>query len=82
MHRNALHLVHCIIMLLSHIWLIYSLGHGCAEPELKEPMEQAEVETSTNLALDQGKPWCIQPILLVFYFWILLYVIVGCALSW
>jgi hypothetical protein len=54
----------------------------CAELELKEPMEQAQAEDPTNLALDQGKPQCIQPMLLVFYFESLLYVIsFDCALS-
>jgi hypothetical protein len=45
-------------------------------------MEQAQAEDPTNLALDQGKPQCIQPMLLVFYFESLLYVIsFDCALS-
>jgi hypothetical protein len=29
------------------------------EPELEEPMKQAQAEEFTNLDLDQGKPWCI-----------------------
>jgi hypothetical protein len=36
---------------------MYMLDH--AKPELEEPMKQAEVEESTNLSLDQGKPLCI-----------------------
>jgi hypothetical protein len=30
-----------------------------AELDLEEPMEQAQVEEFTNLALDKGKPRCI-----------------------
>jgi hypothetical protein len=30
--------------------------------------EQAQVDEFTNLSLDQGKPWCIQLVLLVFFF--------------
>jgi hypothetical protein len=51
--------MHCTIMLLAHVWLIYPLGHVYVEPELEEPMEQVQVEDFTNLALDQGKPQCI-----------------------
>jgi hypothetical protein len=51
--------MHCTITLLAHIWLIYPLGHVYAELELEEPMVQAPIEAITNLALDQGKPWCI-----------------------
>jgi hypothetical protein len=40
--------------LIAHIWLIYPLGQVYAEP-----VEQAQVEDLTNLALDQGKPRCI-----------------------
>jgi hypothetical protein len=47
------YLLHCIIVLLAHAFA-YSLGH--TEVEFKEPKEQAQVETITNLALDQGKP--------------------------
>jgi hypothetical protein len=43
---------------------------------------QASSCEDANIVLDQGKPWCIEPDLIVFCFWILLYVIVGCALSW
>jgi hypothetical protein len=71
--------MHCIILLLAHVYA-YTLDH--AEPELREPREQVQAEDAANLALDQDKPRCIQPILLVFYFEFLLYVIVGCALSW
>jgi hypothetical protein len=39
-----------------------------AVPDPGVQAEQAQVEEFTKLALDQGKPWCIQPILLVFLF--------------
>jgi hypothetical protein len=32
---------------------------GYVEAELEEPMEHAQVDAITNLALDQGKPKCI-----------------------
>jgi hypothetical protein len=51
-----LHLMHCTISLLAHV---YSYTLDRMETELEEPMEQAQVEEFTNLALDQGKPWCI-----------------------
>jgi hypothetical protein len=49
--------MHCSIMLLAHIWLVYMLDH--VEPELKELTEQVPAEDPTNLALDQGKPQSI-----------------------
>jgi hypothetical protein len=48
--------MHCTISLLAHV---YSYTLDRMETELEEPMEQAQVEEFTNLALDQGKPWCI-----------------------
>jgi hypothetical protein len=51
--------MHCTIMLLAHVWLIYSLGLVYVEPELEEPTKQVQVKDFTNLALDQGKPQCI-----------------------
>jgi hypothetical protein len=44
------------ILIATHIYA-YTLDH--AEVELQEPMEQAQAEEFTNLALDQDKPWCI-----------------------
>jgi hypothetical protein len=41
------YLLHCTISLLAHICYI--------EPALEEPMEQAQAEYLTNLALDHGK---------------------------
>jgi hypothetical protein len=49
--------------------------------ELEEPTEQAQVEDFTNLDLNQGKPWCIKPILLVFYFESYFMFYYDCALS-
>jgi hypothetical protein len=56
---SHLHLMHCTIRLIAHIWLIYPLGHMYAKSELEVQAEQAQVEAITNLSLDQGKPWCI-----------------------
>jgi hypothetical protein len=42
-----LHLMHCIILLLAHIQLFYTLDH--AEPEPKVQVEQAQVEGLINL---------------------------------
>jgi hypothetical protein len=36
--------MHCTIMLFAHVWLISSIGHVYAEPELEVPMEQAQAE--------------------------------------
>jgi hypothetical protein len=54
-----LHLIHGIIMILAHTWLIYPLGHVYAEPKPEVQAEQAQVKASTNLDWDQGKPRCI-----------------------
>jgi hypothetical protein len=48
--------MHCTIMLLAHIWRIYPLGHVYAEPELKEPTEQAQAEEFTNLVWIKASP--------------------------
>jgi hypothetical protein len=47
------YLLHRIMLPLAHI-CSYTLDH--TEAELEEPLEQAQAEESTNLALDQGKP--------------------------
>jgi hypothetical protein len=49
--------MHCIILLLVHIWLLYPFGHVYAEPELEVQAKQAQVEAITSL--DQDKPRCI-----------------------
>jgi hypothetical protein len=51
--------MHSNISLLAHMWLIYPLAHEYAELKLEVQVEQARVEAITNLALDQGKLWCI-----------------------
>jgi hypothetical protein len=51
--------MHCTIMSLAHVWLIYSIGHVYAEPELEVRTEQFQVEDFTNLKLTLGKPGCI-----------------------
>jgi hypothetical protein len=44
---------------------LYKINHICSfmlghsEPKFREPMEQAQAEDPSNLALDQGNPWCI-----------------------
>jgi hypothetical protein len=48
--------MHYNIYLLAHI-RYFTLDH--MEPELGEPMEQVPAEDPTNLALNQGKTWCI-----------------------
>jgi hypothetical protein len=48
--------MHCTMLLSDHLYA-YTLDHTVLE--LGEPMEQAQAEDLTNLALDQGKPWCI-----------------------
>jgi hypothetical protein len=52
----TLHLMHCTIMLLARIWLIYPLGHLSAGPELKESTEQAQDEEFTNLVWIRAGP--------------------------
>jgi hypothetical protein len=73
-------LMHCIILLSAHV-CSYMLDH--TEPELEEMMEQAQVEDLVNLALDQGKSWCIPIIILgLFLLNLYIYVILDCALSY
>jgi hypothetical protein len=47
MHHIALHLTHCIILLVAHL-CSYTLDH--TEPELEVQTEQAQAEDLTNLA--------------------------------
>jgi hypothetical protein len=51
--------MHFIMLTLAHIQPFYVLDQVHAEPESEVPAEQAQVEAITNLALDQGKLWCI-----------------------
>jgi hypothetical protein len=48
--------MNCTMLFLAHIYL-YTLDH--VESELEVQAEQAQVKEFTNLALDQGKSWCI-----------------------
>jgi hypothetical protein len=72
------HLMYCTVLPLAHI-RSFTLGH--AELEFLEPTEQAQAEDLANLALNQGKPQCIKPILLVFYFESYFMIYYDCALS-
>jgi hypothetical protein len=56
--------MHCIVMSLAHVWLIYPIGHVYVEPEIEVPTEQ----DFTDLDLNQGKPRCIPPKSLSFIF--------------
>jgi hypothetical protein len=55
------------LIALEHSWMhhsnfipfMHSLDYVREEPESEVQAEQAQVEALTNLALDQGKPWCI-----------------------
>jgi hypothetical protein len=44
---------------LPHIQSFYVLDQVYAEPELEVQAERVQVEASTNLDWDQGKPQCI-----------------------
>jgi hypothetical protein len=54
-----LHFIHCIMLSLPHIQSFYVLDQVYAEPELEVQTERVQVEASTNLDWDQGKPQCI-----------------------
>jgi hypothetical protein len=41
--------MHCTIIFLALVWLIYSIGHVYAELELEVPTEEVQVEDFTNL---------------------------------
>jgi hypothetical protein len=69
------------MLILAHIQPFYALDQVYAEPELEVQAERAQVEASTNLELDQGKPRYIKPILLVFYFESCFMFYYDCALS-
>jgi hypothetical protein len=47
------------MLTLAHIQHFYVLDQVYAEPELEVQAERAQIEASTNLELDQGKPCCI-----------------------
>jgi hypothetical protein len=58
---------------LSSYIALYALDQVHAEPESKVQAEQAQAEVLTNLALDQGKVWCISPTFLGFFFLITIF---------
>jgi hypothetical protein len=72
--------MHCTIMFLAHVWLVFLICHVYAELELEVPTEQVQVEDFTNLVLTQGKPRCINQCSLTFILNIYLYVSLDCAL--
>jgi hypothetical protein len=45
---------------------MHPLDHVLVKLRLEVQAEQAQVEATTNLALNQGKPWCINPCSLSF----------------
>jgi hypothetical protein len=67
---------HALHILISTHTYAYTLDHAELRSEVQA--EQAQVEAITNLSLDQGKPRCIPPIILGFYFnhYFMLYMLV------
>jgi hypothetical protein len=67
---------------LSMLWLhhsnfgsfMHSLNHVCEEPRSEVQAEQTWAKAPTNVALDQGKSWCIPPNAPCLLFWITIYV--------
>jgi hypothetical protein len=57
-HFALASLMHCTILPSAHS-CAFTIDH--AEPGLDEPIEQAQAEDLTNLALDQGKPGVMTP---------------------
>jgi hypothetical protein len=53
------HASYCIAPHALHHLALGSFMLDCVEPEPRVQVEQAQAEDFTNLALDQGKPWCI-----------------------
>jgi hypothetical protein len=78
MHHIALHLTHCIILFLAHL-CSYVLDH--VEPRSEVQVKQAQVEATTNLALDQGKPSAFHQYSLTFGFQSIFILQFVCALS-
>jgi hypothetical protein len=55
--------MHCTVLCSAHL---YSYTLDPVELELKEPTEPAPAEEAANTELTEGKPRCIQPIILDF----------------
>jgi hypothetical protein len=74
MHDIALlHPMHRIMLLSAHM-CSYTLD--LVKPKLEELTKQAQAEEATNTELTEGKPRCIPPIFLDFWFSIIIYVTV------
>jgi hypothetical protein len=58
--------MHCTIISLAHVWLIYLIGHVYTELELEVPTEQVQVEDFTNLDFESRQALMHLTILLVF----------------
>jgi hypothetical protein len=58
--------MHCTIMSLAHVWLIYPIGHVYTKPELEVPTEQVKVKDFTNLDFESRKAPVHLTILLIF----------------
>jgi hypothetical protein len=67
-----LHLMHCIILLLAHIRLFYTLDHAELKPEAQA--EQAQAEEFTNLVCIKASPGTSHSIL-DFYFLINIFIL-------
>jgi hypothetical protein len=75
--------MYCTIMSFAHVWLISPIGHVYAEPELKVPTERVQVESSTNLDFESRQaPVHLTTILEFIYSLCILFIILGCALSY
>jgi hypothetical protein len=55
------------LCIFSFLFRLHILGHGHTEPESEESMETTPAE-ETNPELTKGKPQCIPPIILDFFF--------------
>jgi hypothetical protein len=66
-------------MFLAHVWLISSIGHVYAEPELEEPMERVQVEDFTKLVWLKASPGALNhaPYLLILNLYFLFYTWLG-----
>jgi hypothetical protein len=67
---HTLHLIHCTMLCSAHL---YSYTLDAAGPELEEPTKPAPAEESANTELTDGRPRCIPPISLDFWFSINIY---------
>jgi hypothetical protein len=68
------------MLILAHIQPFHALDQVHVEPVSEVQAEQDQVEDFTNLDLNQGKPWCINPCSLYFILNIYFMFYFGCAL--